>query len=358
MRIYVHLPFCRSKCWYCSFNSQSGKDGLFESYAQALLRQVDFFKKAYPFNSIESLYIGGGTPSFFPVNYISKVVNALFKGAKLSSDFEFTIEANPIDVSKEWLNSVKALGVNRISLGAQSFNDDILRFLGRLHDAKQAINAVKTSRSVFGNMVSVDIIYGVPGQDRSQMEKDFSIACELEVSHISAYLLSLEDDTALARRGVKINVEKQALFYRLADELLSGCGFEWYEISNYARREDYCRHNLGYWNGDEFLGIGAGAWSFAEAERFAWAQDIEAYIEKRGFDPDFCYKVDDVQREIALLQLRTKFGANCSIIAKTPHQEDYLNMLINEGFMEKQKGNCRLTLKGRLFADEISGNLL
>ncbi len=292
MELYIHLPFCKSKCRYCDFNSYANTDdGTVFGYLSALNREIRFASAAYGKASIDTVYIGGGTPSMLDSSRIAGICRNLKESFDLSEISEFTIECNPESMTEEKLAVYRECGINRISIGVQSLDDANLKSVGRLHDSACALDKIALAKRYFDN-VSADIIVGLP------YDTDDTVKSELEtlapsVSHISVYALTLEEGTPLARRVGEGKVllpsdDEVADMLALAEDTLIKHGLKKYEVSNFAREGRESRHNCGYWTGEEYLGIGAGAHSYirtsdgrkplAAPVRFANPRDLHAYI--------------------------------------------------------------------------------
>ena len=304
MLIYLHIPFCDSKCYYCAFNSYVGKLELKNRYMDAITRQfkseLSVFKPAK--NSIKSLFIGGGTPSTIEV----KLYENFFKTVKpyLQKDAEITTEANPNSASLEWLKGMKNLGVNRISFGVQSFNDEKLKFLGRNHNRDIAIKAIKNAdKSGFAN-ISLDLIYGTQKDNKSLLLEDLKLAKTLPINHLSAYSLTIEEDTLFFKtpQVAKDSVTLARFFTNQIQKL----GFPQYEISNFGTYQSI--HNLGYWSQDDYIGIGSGAVGFLKNRRFYRSKSIENYIQNPKTIEVENLSKDALHVEAVFLGLRSKLG--------------------------------------------------
>ena len=263
---YIHIPFCRSKCPYCDFNSYAGMESLCRAYVEALLieiRQAEARERVQA-QPLETVYFGGGTPTILPPEDLIRVLNAISDSLGLCSDAEISIEANPGTVNTETLGKLRAGGFNRLSLGVQSFNDETLRRIGRIHTAEEAIRAYEDGRSSgFGN-IGIDLIYALPGRDMNDWEAELVGLVRLCPEHASLYELTICEDTPLGREAlsgelalpdedVRLNMLLRGL------ELLTQAGYERYEISNYSKPGFKCRHNQSYWRNDDYYGFGAGA---------------------------------------------------------------------------------------------------
>lgn len=292
MQIYIHVPFCKSKCQYCDFNSCAGVDeGVVFSYLAALNREIRFAGETYDKAKIDTVYIGGGTPSLLDEKKIASVCRVLSENFDLSNLSEFTIECNPESIDENKLIAYREAGINRISIGVQSLNDRSLKSVGRLHDSVQAIEKIKLTGRYFDN-VSCDIIVGLPYDTDGTVREEIETLAPL-VQHISVYALTLEAGTPLAGRVEEGRVilpsdDEVADMLDTAENVLNKCGLKKYEVSNFAREGRESKHNIGYWCDEEYLGLGAGAHSYIKTKdgeeklnafiRFAHPKDINAYI--------------------------------------------------------------------------------
>ena len=254
--LYIHIPFCKSRCVYCGFYSTTGLE-LRERYVDALCREMEIRGER---NDIETIYLGGGTPSQLSIEQLQRLFIYI---NKVKEDAEITIEMNPDDVTAEFAAELQQLGVNRVSMGAQTFNDERLRFLHRRHNAKQVHQAVETLRQAGFKNISIDLMYGFPEETQEDWEADIRKACSLQVEHISSYCLMIEEGTPLARLDIEPCDEEteRAMYYTLIDRL-EAAGYEHYEISNFAKSGYRSRHNSSYWTGIPYIGIGAAAQGF------------------------------------------------------------------------------------------------
>ncbi|MCI5970563.1 MAG: radical SAM family heme chaperone HemW [Oscillospiraceae bacterium] len=278
--IYVHVPFCVKKCRYCAFNSYENKLCLANDYFDAAMRQTDALKR----EKIETIYIGGGTPSAVNEKYILQILEKIRTHFDVEENAETTIEVNPKTVSEEKFKKYAEGGINRVSIGAQSFNEKELLAIGRIHNSKDVENALDAAHKSGIDNVSIDIMYAIPNQTEKSLDETLKKAVSLDISHISLYGLTVEDETPLADdvkngRFTPFSDEKYADMYERICDFLEGNGFLHYEISNFARSEKYVsRHNLKYWHGGEYYGIGAGASGYSDGERYTNNVKIEDYI--------------------------------------------------------------------------------
>ena len=274
MLAYIHIPYCDSKCHYCSFNSYVDKFDTRQTYMRALYRQLRYELERFEATqeSIETLFIGGGTPSTVLPDLYAPIFELL--SPYLAKDAEITTEANPNSATASWLSGMKSLGVNRISFGVQSFDAKKLRSLNRAHSPVQAIEAVHTAKSLGFEHLSIDLIYNYQGDTKADLSKDIATAFDLPIDHISAYELTIESGTKFEATP-QVRQENDSLAFFVAEEIKQR-GFAHYEISNFGTYQS--RHNRGYWELKDYIGVGAGAVGFLRDKRFYPHTDIEAYI--------------------------------------------------------------------------------
>lgn len=364
--IYVHIPFCLKKCRYCSFNSIPFKKKTAEEYIAALKREIESCQeRIVPI----SLYIGGGTPTVLPWAELSSLLSLLFKKFKIPEGTEATLEANPGTLGGMDLGGLLRLGINRVSLGAQSFDPKELKMLGRLHGPEEVAGSVRRLKGAgFGN-IGIDLIYSLPGQDMVSWKRSLERALELDTQHISLYDLSVEEGTALyaefkAGRLASPPEPVQVEMYLLAVEMLQKAGFERYEISNFARPGFECRHNLNYWSCGEYVGLGAGAHSYVGGARSENAPSIPGYITalEKGESPAVSREElsgGEKEREYIMLGLRKAggidpgefkalFGRDIGVSAR-----ERIDALRAAGYLDPEEGKLRLTLKGVLASSSV-----
>ena len=300
--IYVHVPFCERKCNYCAFNSKVGDAGEKSAYVDALTREIEC---RGTFDQITTIYFGGGTPTTLTLAQLEKILRAIEKNFRVDSRVELTIEANPGTVDENFLRGLKSLGFNRLSLGVQSFDDALLKILGRIHDSRAAIDSITLAKKFFDN-VSVDLMYGLPTQTLEHICRDVERVKILDVAHVSIYGLEVEDGTKffeLARAGKLALPEENSCadMYDFITETLPALGYRRYEISNFAKKNFESRHNVGYWTGKKYLGVGAGAHSFDGKFRTSNVRDVATYcagekisvveevVTRRAAMEEFCF---------------------------------------------------------------------
>lgn len=316
--IYIHIPFCTSKCKYCNFNSFAGKNNLQKDYLSALVDEIKgYSNKSY---LIDSIFIGGGTPSMMFEGCISTILSSIKKSFKVSNDAEITIESNPNSITLNKAREWKEAGVNRVSIGLQSANNSCLKLIGRAHTKDDYLRAVDIVKSVGITNINTDCLIGIPRQNLSDVKYMLRLVNKVGCTHVSVYSLILEKDTelnAMVERGeVKLPKEAKTLgMYNFALKYLREQGFERYEVSNFSKPNYECKHNLHTWKMHEYLGFGAGAHSYLMGERYCNVSSIEEYIEltKSGKKPVEFKEVlsrREILEEIIMLGLRTKEGIN------------------------------------------------
>ena len=281
--IYIHVPFCRSKCQYCDFYSVTTKEyHILDNYRQAVCEHIKEAGAQAPDYLVDTIYFGGGTPSFFGADGMAAILTAIRKNFDVSPVAEITFEANPDSVSKPLLRRLRNEGFNRVSLGIQCDDDEILEKIGRPHNYQQAVEAVKLIRKKGFRNISVDLMYGLPGQSLQAWEQTLTNVLKLKPEHISCYGLKVEEGTPLYEVQAYANLaddDTQADMYLSAIQILRDHGYRQYEISNFCRKGHVSRHNLKYWNGEEYLGFGPDAASDFGGRRFTAVRDLHAYME-------------------------------------------------------------------------------
>ena len=317
--VYVHIPFCASRCSYCDFFSTLRLDEVGHDYVEALIAEARLRKAELNGKPVKTLYMGGGTPSQLPLPLLARLIDGLKATLDLNAVEEFTLEANPDDVTPEWCAAVRALGVNRVSMGVQSFQDAVLRLVGRRHTARQAIDAVASLRHAGIDNISIDLIYGLPGQTLETWAESVRQAVDLRPQHISAYGLTYEPGTRLWQQRecgevVEASEDQYVDMYRILVGLLRVAGYEHYEISNFALPGYRSRHNSSYWNETPYLGLGAAAHSYDGTMRRSNPADLCGYIRRITSGQPAC-QVEDLAwweryDERVMLGLRTADGVD------------------------------------------------
>ncbi len=370
--IYIHIPFCDHKCIYCDFYSIVSYENV-SSYLIALKKEIDFFSEKYSEDrKIISLFFGGGTPSFMEPEYISEIIRHLKKNFHLVDDAEITLETNPGTVSKEKLRKFREIGINRISIGIQSFDEDELKFLTRIHDSKTAIKTVQDAAYSGFDNISIDLIFNLPKQTKEIWRSNLEQAAKLPVKHISAYSLILERGTILNKMVLDGKVKMQsedydADLYEFTINFLTQHGYDQYEVSNFARDDKECVHNNAYWRYKDYLSFGTSAHSFVNGERWWNYSALNLYnraIEKNGHAVigEELLTQNEMLEEYVMLALRSKgldlvelknlFGGNWF-----EKNKNFLNQLKNESFLISKNNLLAFTPKGYAICDEILAKL-
>ncbi|MDF2570097.1 MAG: hemN [Sporomusa sp.] len=324
--LYVHIPFCRQKCLYCDFSSYQGVEHLFVTYTAALCQQIAEQGGVLCKPVVDTIYIGGGTPSLLPVYLLEQILSSIYTNFCVCNDAEISMEANPGTVSREQLAALKAIGINRLSLGIQSFDNELLVGLGRIHQAVDSLTAIEYADVVGFKNISIDLMYGLPGQTFEGFAKELEQATMLSISHISVYGLKLETGTPLAvaydQGLLKLPEEctEEAMYNQMV-KFLPSQGLLRYEISNFARSGMECRHNLKYWHYQPYLGLGSAAHSFLNGERLSAVTGIQEYISAilGGHSPIIMQETltkDQSMGEYIFLALRTSQGLNIADFAQ------------------------------------------
>ena len=374
MSAYVHIPFCRVRCGYCDFNTYTATElrGVSRaSYVEELKKEIalsiDVLQRAdVSLRPLHTVFFGGGTPTLLPVSYLADALQAVRDSHGIEPEAEITVEANPDTLTAEYVDGLVRAGFTRVSVGMQSAAPHVLSALDRTHNPAAVDQAVSTIHSA-GLEASIDLIYGAPGESLADWRRSLEQAISLNTGHISAYALIVEDGTALARKISSGAMDApdddlQAEMYELADELLSKAGFQWYEISNWAKsQQQQSQHNLAYWNNQDWWGYGPGAHSAIGGTRFWNVKHPAAYAGRlaEAHSPALSYETPDQQAvtlEQVLLGSRLAAG-----IPTQGHDPQAISTLIARGLIDGKRaieGRIVLTLSGRLRADEVVRELL
>ena len=373
--VYVHIPFCKSKCDYCDFYSLPAGEELMDRYQKALLAQMKAMVPKLKGRTVDTIYFGGGTPSYYGEKRLREVLGWLQRHLTVARGAEITIECNPDTVDHKSIARLRKAGVNRISLGMQSADEEQLRCVHRPHDPNQEFRAVEDIRSAKIANLSLDLIYGLPGQTMDSWRATLETALSLHPDHLSCYGLKVEEGTPLARR---LDAEEtldlpdgdsQADFYLEAVDRIQQAGFRQYEISNFARTGMESRHNLKYWMGREYVGFGPGAHSYLDGMRYAYPRDLEGYLEAlENSQPVAVTETEAVPpkeqaREYLLLRMRTlrgveeweyrrSFGLNFEPIARR------LEFFESHAWAEQYDHRWHFTPQGFLLSNTLIEDLL
>ena len=351
LSLYIHIPFCKSKCAYCDFASFPGREAMWEAYFAALCGEIRAAKDDT--HRVETVFFGGGTPSLVPEAYIAGALAAAREAFPFAPGAEVSLEANPGTLTMEKLRAYREMGVNRLSIGVQSFDARLLRDIGRVHTPGEAVEAVRMAKAAGFANIGIDLMYGLPGQTMDVWEATLETALSLPLAHISAYALIVEEGTPMAAREDELPGEEDVLaMQRRCTRALAAAGFDRYEISNYAKAGFACRHNLVYWLRGEYLGFGCAAHSFFGGERFRNASDLEGYLRgARGLERE---RVDGAaaREETIMLATRTREGLSLENWREAfgevfcAGREKALDELRRAGLLEVADGRVFLTEKG------------
>lgn len=364
MLLYIHVPFCVRKCAYCAFHSVAYTPETMERCVQLIVQDMRARAGQSGGKKARTLYFGGGTPSLLASEQVETLLDAAARFYGLDAAAEITLEANPESVTRPgFLQSIRALGVNRLSLGVQSLHDRTLQILGRPHDALQARQAVRAARQSGFENLSLDLIWGVPGQTPALWLKDLAAAADLEPDHLSCYGLSLEEGAPLAQAvegGTLVlpGEEDGADMYVRGGQYLAGRGFLQYEVSNFARPGKESLHNQGYWNGGDYLGFGPSAVSTVGQRRFTAPRDLQQYAAfvagAMDAEEEFL-SADTVRREQIMLALRTTSGLDLNMLPQSAAAElrEALKPLRLRGQIRLEDGRLSLTRTGMLVSNSI-----
>lgn len=374
MQLYIHVPFCISRCRYCSFYSQAlpkgaSRDELINLYAKGLTTEIALWSERLGKLTIDTIFFGGGTPSILPAPLLGKIMDSIRKHFSVFKGAEISLEGNPESMLEfGYAAEIAALGVNRLSLGIQSMDDDMLKFLGRPHTVREARAAYEAARVCGINNISLDLIWGLPGQRLRLWLDELKSVTDMKPDHLSCYNLTLEDDSPLAKAHADglftlPDDNEQAAMYKYGNEFLESRGFLHYEISNYARMGFKCLHNLGYWEGRDYLGIGPSAVSTIKDRRWTNPADMRAWAQKvmdktLGHDQEV---LDHVTRVIELIMLRLRTDRGLRLKAYTQltgrdfiaDNKAVIQVLHQKGMLRIRNGYLSLTGSGMLVSNSI-----
>ena len=352
--LYIHIPFCLKKCKYCDFTSFVGMEAFFESYVQELTKEM----RQYKGDKIDSIFIGGGTPSILNAGQLKIITDYIYNNFDVAADAEFTLESNPGTLTDEKLRMFREAGINRLSIGVQSFNDLELIKIGRIHTAKEAAEAILAARKNGFSNINIDLMFSLPGQTRESLIKTLETALSLNPEHISCYSLILEEDTPLydeVKKGVLYlpEEEEDRELYTLACEILSNHGYQQYEISNFSKKGYECRHNLKYWDCEEYIGVGIAAHSYYKEERYFNTDSFEKYM-KGEYTEEKTGKLseEDKIKEFIIMGLRKTEGISREEFFKrfkkdfSKLYETEINKFKKLKLLEEKDGFIRLTFEG------------
>ena len=359
--IYIHIPFCAQKCPYCDFYSVRYQKTLAKRYVDAVIMAIESYcgKKI----CADTIYFGGGTPNLLGADLIAEIISKLYDCFKISNDVEITLEANPESFRGQSAFNFKAAGINRISMGLQSANGCELERLSRLHSAEDVVLSVKAAREGGIDNISLDLMLGLENQTTKEIKNSIDFCSHLDVEHISAYMLKIEKNTPFYTQNLNLPTDDDAAeLYLFAAEYLEEKGYKQYEISNFAKSSKCSKHNLKYWRGEEYIGIGASAHGFENGKRYHYKRDIESFIKnptERVFD-----SVGGGIEETFMLKMRLCEGINLNDfqmqfgISLSQGFFKKLELFKNAGLVSKNDSQIHLTKKGFLVSNSVISGLL
>ncbi len=362
--IYIHIPFCKSKCNYCDFNSFAKKDDCIDNYINAVKQEIEEYAKNNKDILVKTIYIGGGTPSYIKEKYMEELIETIKQNLEIVSNAEITIEANPGTVNKRKLECYYKIGINRLSIGLQSVNDKLLKLLGRIHDFEDFLETVRLANTVGFSNINADCMIGLPNQNIYDVEETLNVLIDLKLTHISVYSLIVEPNTTLENKinsgELKLPDEEiERYMYWFAKRKLEENGYLHYEISNFARPLYRSKHNLDCWNQKEYKGFGVSASSYENGVRYTNIADINKYIkniEEKKLKENYIIEEkqdrEAMMKEYMLLGLRKITGVNITEFRRkfgtTPlyKYNKELTKLVREGLIEANEYSIRVSKKG------------
>ncbi|MBM32510.1 MAG: hypothetical protein CL764_06630 [Chloroflexi bacterium] len=380
---YIHIPFCQIKCPYCDFNTYENIENFIPNYMKGINIEINNWEKILVQYNVKSIYFGGGTPSYIKSSYIKEIINLIKSKFSVEKNPEITLEANPVDLNIYKLSSYLDIGINRLSIGIQSFSDSLLKKLGRNHDQKSAIKSIENTLKAGFKNFNIDLMYGIPSQSINQWRESLTKIKNYEINHLSTYNLTFEEGTPFyhwEKQGKLIAPKDKKIedMYLLQKEFLTEIGFIHYEISNWSKPKMQSKHNLRYWSGNHYIGVGAGAHSYFDNKRFSNIKSPKKYIEKMkpqniNQTNDFFKKISNIgiiHEQETLTQKDIFFDRvmlNLRLIKGIKHQDIYrefninfpkkfkhlLSELVDLELIEENTEITKLTDKGILLSNEI-----
>jgi len=375
LSIYIHYPFCKSKCPYCDFNSHVREGVEYEKFLRAYERELEFFAAKIGQRKVVTIFFGGGTPSLMPIFLVEGILKKIAQLWSLDENCEISLEANPTSSEASKFKDLRGIGINRLSMGIQALNDEDLKFLGREHSAKEAIGTIEIATKIFDNF-SFDLIYARPKQSLEAWKTELSRAIDFGTKHLSLYQLTIEKGTKFysqfARKEFEMPDENlSAEFYEMTNQITSDTGLELYEISNYAKKNYECQHNLVYWQGGDYLGIGAGAHSRiyleGQVERSAitmlheplvWLKKVEEF--GAGIQKQEKISAEELCEELILMGLRLRDGISDKIFQNHLNKKlreiinfEKLRVLEKTGIIILSEERIKIADKSRLLSNSI-----
>lgn len=372
--IYIHIPFCNKKCYYCDFTSFSGKDDKIEDYIYYLIEELKIYKRIIKNRRIKSIFIGGGTPSSIDAKYIGRILEFINNNFNIEALEEVTIEVNPGTLDRKKVSIYRKVGINRISMGVQTFNEETLRKIGRIHDRRQVYNSYDLLREGGFENINLDFIFGLPDETIVDVKRNLDIIEKLKPSHISYYGLILEEDTHLYnlyKRGdlnIPSDKEEREMYY-LIKERLNSMGYKHYEISNFSIEGKECKHNLLYWDIKEYIGLGLSSHSFLKGKRYWNRDNFKSYFsdlagKELPVEGEETISLPIEISEFAIMGLRLIKGIDKREFKKRFHEHisyyygDVIRKHIKNGLLEDEDDFIRLTSKGLDLSNKVEVDFL
>lgn len=368
--LYLHIPFCKQACYYCDFHFSTSLSDR-ELLVHALCRELELQKEYLNQEPIETVYFGGGTPSLLQETDLAKIFDVIHKNFAVQDGAEVTLEANPDDLSREHLKILKTLGVNRLSVGIQSFDNKVLQFLNRAHSSEEALRCVDLARTVGFENISIDLIYAIPHQPQGLWEKNIEQAISISPEHISAYSLTIEEKTVFGNwlKSGRLRAEPDevaASQMEILVDMLGNSGYEHYEISNFSRPNLHSRHNSNYWKQQKYLGVGPSAHSYNKESRQYNIKNNSLYIKaiEKGqipFEKEVLSRADHIN-EYLLTTLRTSWGCDLTYLKEqfdfdlVKSKQKEIEQLYALQLIKRKGSSVVLTSKGKLLADKIASD--
>lgn len=372
--LYIHIPFCVAKCSYCAFNSYSGLERLQERYVDAVVVECGKIASRGQKKPLETVFVGGGTPSLLSSGQLNRLFGAISNDFEITADAEISLEANPGTVNKAKFETLQQCGVNRLSIGVQSFNDKELHAIGRIHSAEEARQAIENAQAAGFSNLSIDLMSGLPGQTAKSWQQNLETALSMSVQHLSLYQLTVEEKTPLESMIEKGRIQLPdedmiAEMDAITMSLLEKSDFTQYEISNYARKGYQCQHNVNYWRNADYYGIGAGAVSCSHGNRIRNIDSPERYCELLEADQPVqaekeCLEREESFRETVIMGLRMNQGVSTKDLQERyglDFEQVYgkiVEQLCAQNLLERNNENYFLTVKGRSFANLVMAELV
>jgi len=376
LSFYIHIPYCVKRCGYCDFNTYTPAElqgpnlaTVSQNYIDAAIKEIELAHSKVGNVEVPTIFFGGGTPSLMPAQELGRIITTIRERFSLQKDAEITLEVNPDSVTPEFLSVMKESGATRISMGMQSAVPHVLAALDRTHNPENVVSAVDAVRSAGFENISIDLIYGAPGESIEDWKRSITAALELPINHISAYALIVERGTKLATQISRGELtlpddDETAEKYLIADEAFESAGFSWYELSNWSKPGGECRHNVAYWDGSHWWGVGPGAHSYLDRKRWWNVKHPSTYQQKilNNESPELSSELLtdlNLADEFVMLQIRRREGIKLDSLSKA--QIERAEPFVSSGHLDKNKwGEKKLVLskEGRLIADRIVRELV